>query len=65
MVGWYEGAMAQLVAHPTPDRKVRSSILFGLTLFIDLSSNIITQSNGVEYCSGDKRAIIIKVKHLI
>ena len=35
-VKWnYEwGAMAQLVAHPTPDREVGSSILSGLTLFI-------------------------------
>lgn len=30
------GALAQLVAHPTPDREVRSSILLGLTLFIKL-----------------------------
>jgi hypothetical protein len=40
--GRYEGAMAQLVAHPTPDRKVRSSILFGLTLFTIQHSHTVS-----------------------
>jgi hypothetical protein len=33
--------MAQLVAHPTPDRAVGSSILSGLTLFIFLLINAL------------------------
>ena len=35
-VSW--GAMAQLVAHPTPDREVGSSILSGVTLFLILQT---------------------------
>ena len=35
------GAMAQLVAHPTPDRAVGSSILSGLTLFFATVATIL------------------------
>ena len=34
--------MAQLVAHPTPDREVGSSILSGLTLFFCRTSDYVT-----------------------
>lgn len=37
--------MAQLVAHPTPDREVGSSILSGLTLFYSLPFQSSYSSN--------------------